>query len=55
MYRPDDVKLVLLIRDIKGVASSSHNGLNQEIIDRRSKEWSYFYNKACFDHYKYQS
>lgn len=42
-YRPQDIKLIILIRDLKGVASSSHNGLNQKIIDQRAKSWLRFY------------
>lgn len=45
MYRPDDVKLLILKRDIKGVASSSHHGLSENTIRERAKAWHNFYNK----------
>lgn len=45
MQRPESVKLIILIRDIKGAASSSHSGLNQKIIDTRVSHWLKFYNK----------
>ncbi len=45
MHRPEDVKLIILIRDLKGVASSSHYGLNQKLIDKRAKEYLLYYNE----------
>ena len=37
--RPKDTKLVLLVRDIRGVCSSSHHGLNDQIVKDRAKKW----------------
>lgn len=45
MHRPEDVKLIILIRDLKGVASSSHSGLTQELINTRAKHWLKYYNE----------
>ncbi len=42
-FRPNDVKLIVLIRGIHGVASSSHNGLNGKIINQRVKAWLRLY------------
>ncbi|MEO2072877.1 MAG: sulfotransferase [Zunongwangia sp.] len=44
-FRPNDVKMIVLKRDIKGVASSSHHGLNEYVIRKRAKGWNKFYNK----------
>ena len=44
MHRPEDVKLLIIKRDLKGVASSSHEGLNSAIIDKKIKSWVKFYN-----------
>jgi len=44
MHRPEDIKLIILSRDLKGVASSSHGGLNQNIIDQRIKSWLEYHN-----------
>lgn len=44
-YRPKDVKLVVLIRNIHGVASSSHHGLNHEIVMERAKKWNKLYKR----------
>jgi len=44
MYRPDDVKLIIIKRDLKGVASSSHEGLNEKIIKQKISSWIRFYN-----------
>ncbi len=45
MYNPKRIKLIVLKRDIKGVVSSSHNGLNQNLIKKRAHSWLKFYNK----------
>lgn len=45
LYRPENVKLLVLKRDIKGVASSSHHGLNDTIIRERANRWVKFYRK----------
>lgn len=44
MYRPNAVKLLVMKRDIKGVASSSHNGLSSEAIKTKGINWLHFYN-----------
>lgn len=46
MHRPDDVKLLIIKRDLKGVASSSHDGLNDKIIAKKVKSWISFYKKS---------
>jgi hypothetical protein len=45
MYRPKNVKLLILKRDVKGVASSSHEGLNDDMIKERTKHWFRYYHK----------
>ncbi len=46
MHRPDDIKLVVLKRDIMGVASSSHDGpLTEEVIAHRTNAWVKLYKK----------
>ncbi len=44
--RPNDVKLVVLIRNVHGVASSSHHGLNEKIIKERANDWERFYSRV---------
>ena len=44
MHRPNDVKLLIIKRDLKGVASSSHEGLSKTIINNKIKSWVRFYN-----------
>jgi len=43
--RPKDSKLIILFRNVHGVASSSHHGLNESIIQERAKSWENFYNR----------
>lgn len=45
MHRPSDVKLIIIKRSILGVASSSHEGLNQAIIDNKVEQWINYYTK----------
>jgi hypothetical protein len=45
MLRPKDVKFLILKRDVKGVASSSHYGLNFDKVKTRTKKWYKFYHK----------
>lgn len=42
-YRKNDVKLIILRRNVKGVATSSHHGLSEVIIEKRAKQWINFY------------
>lgn len=46
-HRPKDIKLILLIRNIHGVASSSHHGLNEGIIKTRANEWNKLYSRLA--------
>lgn len=45
MHRPNNVKLIILKRDVKGVASSSHSGLTEEIVKERARYWLEFYSQ----------
>ena len=44
-YRPNDVKLIVLKRNVHGVATSSHHGLNDKLIKDRSIAWYKYYGK----------
>jgi len=44
--RPQDVKLIVLFRNVHGVASSSHHGLNESIIKERARDWENFYSRV---------
>jgi hypothetical protein len=44
-FRPEDTYLVVLVRGIHGVASSSHFGLTDEMIFKRATNWLKLYNK----------
>jgi hypothetical protein len=44
-YRPNDVKLIILKRNVHGVATSSHHGLNDKLIKIRSNFWYKYYGK----------
>jgi hypothetical protein len=46
MYRPNDVKLLIIKRDIKGVVSSSHEGLNESIVKTKTKNFIHYYEKT---------
>lgn len=41
--RPESVKLIVLKRDVKGVASSSHHGLSDKVIRKRGVNWHKYY------------
>lgn len=43
MCRPEMVKIIILKRDVRGVASSSHEGLNEDLIKKRVKQWCKLY------------
>lgn len=45
MMRPDDVKILVLKRDVKGVSSSSHYGLSDSLVRERTREWIRLYYK----------
>lgn len=48
-YRPNDVKLVVLSRDIRGVCSSSHEGLSEDIIFNRAKGWIKYHHRTVLN------
>ncbi len=51
-HRPSNIKLLLLIRNIEGVVSSSHFGLNQTLISDRTKMWKKFYKRTIVPIFK---
>jgi len=50
-YRKNNTKLIVLVRDVFGVASSIHNipGLTEEIIFSRANAWKRFYNSRLYN------
>jgi hypothetical protein len=54
-YRPNSTKLIILVRDVYGVASSIHNNLEltEKIIFSRAKGWLKYYNNRVFNVIKY--
>ncbi|WP_419176472.1 hypothetical protein [Desulfosediminicola sp.] len=51
MYRPSDVQILVLKRDVRGVASSSHYGLTDEMVKERTKRWVEFYYKKLPEYF----
>jgi hypothetical protein len=45
MFRPNDVKILVLKRNVHGVASSSHIELTKEVIKERVDQWIKLYRK----------
>lgn len=47
-YRKTNIKLIILIRDVYGVASSAHHGLTEQRIKSVAKGWLNFYNVRLY-------